>query len=280
MLEIPEAVTLSCQLSERFSGKQIDHIISGNSPHKFAWYYGDPASYTDISAGKTFRSAKAIGGMVEGAAGDVRLLFSEGANLRHLQPGERLPKKHQFVVYFSDGSALVASIQMYGGMGAFHVGENDNPYYLMSQQKPSPLENKFNKTYFQKLYSVSGNEKLSAKAFLATEQRVPGLGNGVLQDILFDAGINPKRKLGTFGKPERERLFRSVKKVLREMTNRNGRDTEHDLDGKPGEYATIMSRNTVGNPCPSCGNAIQKAAYMGGSVYFCPKCQPLPKGTA
>lgn|GEM_PF-2077218 len=30
------------------------------------------------------------------------------------------------------------------------------------------------------------------KAFLATEQRIPGLGNGVLQDILWTARIHPK----------------------------------------------------------------------------------------
>lgn len=274
MIEIPEAVTLSRQLTERFAGKQIDRIIAGASPHKFAWYYGDPQSYTDITTGKTFHSAKAVGGMVEGTAGDVRLLFSEGINLRYLQPGGQLPKKHQFVVFFSDGSALVASVQMYGGIGAFRAGENDNQYYLISQQKPSPLEDEFNKAYFQQLISAPGIEKLSAKAFLATEQRIPGLGNGVLQDILFDARINPKRKLGSFGDPEREKLLRAVKEVLREMTERGGRDTELDLDGRPGGYVTIMSRNTVGKPCPSCGHAIQKAAYMGGSVYVCPECQP------
>ena len=102
MIEIPEAVVLSRQLTERFGGKQIDHIIAGASPHKFAGYYGDRGSYTDITAGKTFRGAKAVGGMVEAAAGDVRLLFSEGTNLRYYPPGERLPKKHQFAAFFSD----------------------------------------------------------------------------------------------------------------------------------------------------------------------------------
>ncbi len=275
MIEIPEAATLSRQLNDQFVGRQVNRIVAGASPHKFAWFYGDPASYTKIAKGKTFCCAKPIGGMVEAAAGDVRLLFSEGVSLRHLPPGKPLPKKHQFAVFFSDGSALIASVQMYGGMGAYLAGRNENKYYLLSQQKPSPLESDFNKTYFRQLISTQGVDKLSAKAFLATEQRIPGLGNGVLQDILFAAGINPKRKLGLLGEPERERLFRAVKEVLRRMTDGGGRDTELDLYGTPGGYVTIMSRNTEGRPCPSCGRAIQKAAYMGGSVYFCPKCQPV-----
>lgn len=39
---------------------------------------------------------------------------------------------------------------------------------------------------------IPSNKKLTAKAFLAAEQRIPGLGNDVLQDILWDAGIDPR----------------------------------------------------------------------------------------
>jgi len=59
------------------------------------------------------------------------------------------------------------------------------------------------------------------------------------------------------------------------MTSLCGRDTEKDLFGHSGGYKTILSRNTVGKPCSVCGAEIQKAAYMGGAVYWCPGCQPL-----
>lgn len=72
---------------------------------------------------------------------------------------------------------------------------------------------------------------------------------------------------------EMEQLFRAIKSVLRRMTERGGRDTERDLFGCPGGYQTILSKNTVGQPCPACGTPIQKEAYLGGSVYFCPICQ-------
>ncbi|MBO5054824.1 MAG: hypothetical protein J6C64_00510 [Lachnospiraceae bacterium] len=29
----------------------------------------------------------------------------------------------------------------------------------------------------------------------------------------------------------------------------------------------------MGKPCTYCGNMIQKANYLGGTVYFCPSCQ-------
>ena len=74
-------------------------------------------------------------------------------------------------------------------------------------------------------------QKLSAKAFLATEQRIPGLGNGVLQDILWYANIHPKRKISTLSAEQKHKLFRSVKTILAEMTELGGRDTERDLFG-------------------------------------------------
>lgn len=275
MIEIPEAVALSRQLTERLAKKRIEQIVAKTSPHKLAWYFGDPDTYTEIAAGKRFRKAVAVGGMVEASFGDVDLLFSEGINLRYFAPGAALPVKHQLLVKLDDDSALVASVQMYGGMGVYPAGENDNKYYLLAKQKPLPLDAKFNKTYFRKLLSAPGAEKLSAKALLATEQRIPGLGNGVLQDILYCARIHPKRKLATLGDEERETLFHSVKEILRRMADAGGRDTERDLNGNRGGYATRASQSTVGKPCPVCGSTIQKAAYLGGSVYFCPGCQPL-----
>jgi formamidopyrimidine-DNA glycosylase len=275
MIEIPEASVLSRQLTASLEGKTIDNVIAGSSPHKLAWYYGSPHRYPTLTAGKVFRSARAVGGMVEGAADDVRFLFSEGANLRYLPAGSVPPKKHQLLVEFSDESMLVASVRMYGGIGVFLDGELDNEYYLIALQKPSPLAKDFDERYFRGLLSPQEVEKMSVKAFLATEQRIPGFGNGVLQDVLYRARMNPKRKLGEVDDEGRRRLFEAVTEVLREITDGGGRDTELDLYGEPGGYRTIMSRNTVNEPCPSCGCPIKKTAYMGGSVYFCPECQPV-----
>ena len=40
-------------------------------------------------------------------------------------------------------------------------------------------------------------------------------------------------------------------------------------------FKTILSKNTVNNPCPNCGGKIVKEAYLGGAVYFCSSCQKL-----
>jgi len=166
---------------------------------------------------------------------------------------------------------------MYGFFGLYFSEEEvlGDFYHRVAVQLPSPLSDAFDMAYFDALRAnAEGGEKLSAKAFLATQQRIPGLGNGVLQDILWRAGIHPKRKLKTLSQGEWENLFHCVKETLAEMTAKGGRSTEKDLYGQPGGYASVLNAKTLALPCPACGGAVTRAAYMGGNVYFCANCQP------
>ena len=273
MIEIPESISLAKQLNETIQNKVIKRVITNQNPHKFAWFYGDPSNYDSVLRGKRIGISKAFGGKVEIEALDMRITFSEGINLRYVKNEKNLPKKHQFLLEFEDQTYLVASVQMYGGMLVFEEGALDNEYYLMALAAVNPLDDEFDMQYFNDLMDKEGMGKLSAKAFLATEQRIPGLGNGVLQDILFNAKINPKRKVNTLLGKEKENLFSSIKTALKEMADNGGRDTEKDLFGNQGGYKTKASKFTVGKPCPDCEGEIVKASYMGGSVYYCSGCQ-------
>jgi formamidopyrimidine-DNA glycosylase len=137
------------------------------------------------------------------------------------------------------------------------------------------LTNEFDRAYFDRLLCQPELKNLSAKAFLATEQRILGLGNGVLQDILWRAKIHPKGKISTLSDERMECLYSSVKSVLTNMAELGGRDTEKDLFGNNGSYKTMMSKNSLGFPCIDCGGYIKKESYMGGSVYYCESCQVL-----
>lgn len=274
LIELPESATIARQLNETVRGRTIKRVAANASPHKFAFYNGDPADYGSLLTGQMIGDSFSIGGMVEITAGSRRIVIGEGSNLRYYADVGKTPSKHQLLLELDDGSVLVCTVQMYGSVLAFTAGEYDNKYYLGAREKPQPLTDAFDKTYFNTLRAMS-SDKLPAKAFLATEQRIPGLGNGVLQDILFHTGIHPKRKMGSLSEKEFDGMFGALKDTLAEMTKLDGRDTEKDLFGSAGRYKTILSSHTAGKPCPVCGSEIQKAAYMGGTVYWCPACQPL-----
>ncbi len=274
MIEIPEAIVLSKQINETLKGKKVEDAIANQSPHKFAWFFGEPCQYIHRLMGKTIENADAFGGHVEVSFGKTKLVFSEGVALRYFIKGEKQPEKHQLLIAFEDESVLTASVQMYGGLCCFEEGEYDNIYYKVAKEKPNPLSNDFSFEYFQQIVSDENIQNKSVKALLATEQRIPGLGNGVLQDILINAKIHPKRKVETLTHQEIQQIYDSIKKTLHEMTINGGRDTEKDLFRDPGEYKTILSSKTVKEPCSICGGNLVKKAFLGGSIYYCEACQP------
>lgn len=275
MIELPEAMNLAKQLNQTVVGKQIKHAIAAQSPHKFAWYSGDPEGYNEILAGRTITQAVSFGGIVEIKAENTLLRVSDGVGLRYHSVSDRRPKKHQMLIELEDGTAISASVQMYGGIWCFKAGEYNNNYHTAAQKKPSPLSDAFDAEYFHGLLNEGDMSKLSVKAFLATEQRIPGLGNGVLQDILWMAKIHPKRKMSTLKAEDVDNLFSSIKTTLTNMEVNGGRDTEKDLYGNPGGYKTALSKNNMEVPCIICDSFIKKESYMGGSIYFCPGCQKL-----
>ena len=107
---------------------------------------------------------------------------------------------------------------MWGGFFCFPIGEKGGfPDRDLAVKRPSPLTDTFDRAYFDSLFGAD-TPKLSAKAFLATEQRIPGLGNGVLQDILWTAYIHPKRKMEDLSDAALEAMFAAIKRVLAAMT--------------------------------------------------------------
>ena len=278
MIEIPESLVMAGQLNQVLEGRTVTGVVPWQSPHKLAFIYKDPQDYVGLFKDKAFKSAEGFGSWVEMVFGDHIFAVSEGTTLLHTGEAGRLPKKHQMVLTFDDGSFLCAYVKMYGALVGAERGEYDNKYYLVAREKPAVLSKQFTPAYFRSLIEDEGVQNLSLKAFLATEQRIPGLGNGVLQDILFRAGLHPREKVKDTSPDQREFLFENLVSTLKEMTDLGGRDTEKDLFGEAGGYRTRMSKHTVGRPCGVCQTSIVKAAYMGGSVYFCPTCQPLASG--
>lgn len=273
MIEFPEAIVLAEQIKPTLTGKRIVHVLANASPHKFAWYTGDPASYPSLLIGKVIQNTAAFGNHVEIHAEDKLLVIS--TPILYHRKGEKPPQKHQLWVEFDDCTALSCTVQMWGGMLCLSQGETGSLVdYQIAKQKPSPLAAAFSPAYFENLFAETPDSS-SAKEFLATKQRIPGLGNGVLQDILWTARIHPRRKLSTLSPTDKVNLYEAVKQVLSAMTVQGGRDTERDFFGRPGGYQTILSKNTVATPCPNCGTPIRKEAFMGGAVYICATCQPL-----
>jgi len=55
MMELPEAVNMARQITETLRGKRIPGVTAAHTPHKLAWYYGEPGTYSDLPISQTTR---------------------------------------------------------------------------------------------------------------------------------------------------------------------------------------------------------------------------------
>jgi formamidopyrimidine-DNA glycosylase len=92
---------------------------------------------------------------------------------------------------------------------------------------------------------------------------------------MFRAGLHPRRTLAGLDPARRRVLYDAIQETVEAVIRRGGRYDETDLYGAPGGYVRLMDKEAAGKPCPLCGTIVEKMAYLGGTCYLCPTCQPL-----
>jgi formamidopyrimidine-DNA glycosylase len=117
------------------------------------------------------------------------------------------------------------------------------------------------------------------KALLLDQRLVSGLGNIYADEVLFRAGVHPRRKGGSLTIDEVTSIRDAIGPVLAEGIAHGGTSLE-DLayllpDGRAGEYvARLDAYGRSGEPCNACGSPIERVTVAQRSSHFCPRCQP------
>lgn len=278
MIELPEVVTIARQMRSEFLGKRIEAVSIAEDRPKFMFLNENLGSYearlVDPEIVDVSGNGKWIFSTLD--SGDTLLLGEMFGRILYVPADAALPKKVHGTVTFEDGGRLVVTIQAWGGFLALTPGElAAHPY--AGDLGISPVAEAFTPERFAEVLDNSGGwSRKPIKAFLVHEGNVCGIGNGYLQDVLFRAKLSPKRKVPDISPDEREQLRGAIVATMTEAIERDGRDTEKDLYGRPGRYVPILDRRANGRPCPDCGTSIEKISYLGGSCYVCSSCQPDP----
>lgn len=275
MIELPEAVTFARQMTAELAGKRIKAAVQSSSPHKFAFVSGTPEEYQEILVGRTIgKSSARHRYILTPIEPGYVLVLGEGGERILVHPTEKtLPKKHQLLLQFEDGTYLTVSVQGWGAVWLFEEHEVDQHEYV-GKVCVSPLSDAFTFEHFNGLFeALEDGYSKTIKYFMISEPGICGIGNGYLQDVLFRAGLSPKRRVREISVEERRTLYGAIRGTLGQAVKLSGRTTERDLYDRPGAYTPIMYTKTKGMPCPRCGTEIQKISYLGGSCYLCAECQ-------
>jgi formamidopyrimidine-DNA glycosylase len=119
------------------------------------------------------------------------------------------------------------------------------------------------------------------KSLLLDQGVLRGVGNIYADESLWKAKIHPARMGAHLSKEQAGTLRRVLKKILQKAIVMRGSSIADFLDaeGEPGEYQRHhRAYGREGKACYRCKAAIRRGIVAGRSSYYCPKCQPAPRG--
>ena len=258
---MPEGVEIEIyrRAGEAVVGKTISSIDASDT-----WFLkGDTTarSLNDVMVGARVEEVGRIGklmlleldsgtiGMRFGMTG--RLLVSDIAPIEKLEysSDRNDPAWDRFSVFFQDGSDMrIRDPRRLGGVelepDITKLGAD------LFSFKPSDLDRRV----------LVGN--VAIKARLLDQSRLAGVGNLIVDETLWRAGIDPARAAGDIVGERRQRLIRSLRKVATDFLRDGGSHT-----------GRLQDSRVRGAHCPKDGTELERRTIGGRTTYSCPSHQ-------
>jgi formamidopyrimidine-DNA glycosylase len=280
-IEMPEATILAGQMQGELPGKTVAGfgLRSADKLQQMGFFNKDSADFERL-VGQTVEAVVSRGNtMLVNFTGEQRLiLFPEyGGEIFFFENDRSLPARYHFRLDFSDGSVLTVRINSIGGVHALSAGALAEHYIIkrdFDRAKFEPDDEKLTPELFAGLLTGAGRQLKTV--LVGKDAFVVGLSNAAFQDIIYRAGLHPKRRAADLSPAEARALHDAVRFVVAERLRLGGKAGFRDLYGRPGSYEAAMGPAMKGRDCPRCGSAVQKMAHGGGEVFVCLGCQPPP----
>ena len=277
-VELPEAQILATQMNEQLRRKKIRSasVHDCQRMQKIGFINRNARDF-DALSGTVVQNVAARGNTIRvrlSRAMNLLLAPEYGGRVLFHPPAAKVPAKVHLKVEFADGSALTARLKSMGMICAVpdsRLGEN----YMVRRDfsgNPAPLDRELTLRRFREL--LAGRNQGLKTVLVGKEAVVVGLSNSAFQDILYRAGLHPKRKGSELDLGQSRALYDSMRALIRERLELGGKDEFEDLHGVRGRYAPRMGPASKGRWCGRCGTRIERLAHGGGQVYLCPTCQP------
>jgi formamidopyrimidine-DNA glycosylase len=107
-----------------------------------------------------------------------------------------------------------------------------------------------------------GRGRAPIKARLLDQGAIAGVGNLLADEILFQAGIDPRRRCHDLSVEELDELRRATRKAIRRA-----------IRGGGAHVGEINPERQPGGRCPRCGTPLERARIGGRTTYWCPRDQ-------
>jgi formamidopyrimidine-DNA glycosylase len=200
--------------------------------------------------------------------------------LRVAQPQDELVK-HTHVVIDLDNDTQLRFVdpRTFGEMFVGAVDADRRPMALRALG-PDAVNDKLSVSTFHSIL-LGGRTTATVKAALLDQNSLAGVGNLYADEVLFAAGVHPRRLAASISLEEATLIRKELRRILTAAIKARGSSFNDegyvDAYGNPGKFAhrhQVYGRPDT--PCPRCGTPIEKAVVAQRGTHFCPSCQFLP----
>jgi formamidopyrimidine-DNA glycosylase len=117
-------------------------------------------------------------------------------------------------------------------------------------------------------------ENRTLKRALTDPRILSGIGNAYSDEILHAAGLSPIALTHKLTPPEWQRLYDATQVTLRDWIERLREEAREDFP----EHVTAFRKDMAvhgrfGQPCPRCGEPVQRIRYADNETNYCARCQ-------
>jgi formamidopyrimidine-DNA glycosylase len=179
-----------------------------------------------------------------GMSGRVLVDDEEAGDPLVYASNKRTPKWHRFGVRFVDGGDFM--LRDPRRLGAVELDPDE------SRLGPDALS-----LTYKDFDHALARRTAPIKAVLMDQARIAGLGNLLVDEALWRAGIDPARPAAALGEEDRRALHKAIRTTVRTLGKRGGShtgDMPRELDA----------------PCPRDGSPLLRRTVGGRTTYSCP----------
>ena len=270
MAELPEIVKLAEQMNQKLKGKKIKSLTLNQE--KCINIPEDEFKLRSIGGTITHVEHKGKWIITSLDNGENLLMsLGMGADVLYFEQEKKLPEKYQVKLNFTDGTGYTIRFWWFG---KFLLCAEEN----MAEEKNikdiglDPWSPSFTRSYFIDLLE---GRRTQVKSFLLNQKNISGIGNMYMHDILFRAGLHPKKKISDLSKTEKNRLYDSILDILNFSREKGTFSYESDFFGEKGGYDHFIVGYKENEPCPDCNTEIVMIKTGSTTSYLCPACQVL-----
>ncbi len=264
MPELPDVAAFKSSLDATALHQRIEDVeAQGAYPLKEI----DPDELREGLRGRTFESTERHGKYLfvalDGDRGWLVLHFGMTGDLNYYEAPEKEPEYDQVLFRFANDYHLAYVSKR--KLGEVRLIDDKEAFIEEHDLGPDAMAEDFDYERFKETF---GQKRGMVKSALMDQSTLAGVGNVYSDEILFQAGIHPQRKVRDLDEEELRTIYGCLKEVLETAMKHNAEPADF-----PDGYL-IPYRGEA--RCPCCDGELKSVKVSGRTAYYCPERQPEP----